>query len=112
MALSAASTGMTWSPVANWTSSIASTTVGSDRASVSVFPTLRTGNTWYFCTISLRTSRRMSGSTSTRPRLMTGMPYFRLRKSSSSSSVMNASRVRTVASRSPDRRWSATAFWA
>ena len=34
----------------------------------------------------LRTSRRMSRSTSTRPRLITGMPYFRLRKSRSSSS--------------------------
>ena len=54
----------------------------------------------------------MSGSASTRPRLITGMPYFRLRKSSSSSSVMKASRVSTVASRSPDRRWSVTAFWA
>src|SRR5262249_32008044 len=112
MALSAASTGITWRPVANWTSSIASTTVGSERASVSVFPTFRTGKTWYFWTISLRTSRRMSGSTSTRPRLITGIPYFRLRKSSSSSSPMNPRRVRTVARRSPDRRWSATALEA
>src|SRR5581483_6750276 len=112
MALSAARTGMTWRPVANWTSSIASTTVGSDRARVSVFPTLRTGNTWYFWTISFRTRRRMSGSTSTRPRLITGMPYFRLRKSRRSSSLRKPSRVSTTARRSPVRRWSATAFWA
>src|SRR5436309_12444088 len=112
IALSAASTGKTWRPVATWTSSIASTTVGSDRASVSVLPTLRTGNTRYFWTISLRTSFRISGSTSTRPRLMMGIPYLRLRKSRRSSSFRNPSRVRTVARRSPVRRCSAVAFWA
>src|SRR3990172_4308079 len=93
---------------------MARTTVGSERASVRVFPTFRTGNTWYFSAISFRTRRRTSGSTSIRERLMVGMPYLRLKKSRSCSSERTPSRFKTRlrssfvfrCSATPRRSWS------
>ena len=57
---------------------------GSAIATMSVFPALLTGTTWWRITRSFDSSFRTSGSISKSERLMLGTPYCRARKAVSS----------------------------